>query len=261
MFCWRVLRCCLRWNHAIVLVVATVMNIEIWSDVVCPWCYIGKRQFERAVASFSHPDEITVTYRSFELDPGAPAERSGTHAEHLAGKYGMTITQAEQAGQQMTQRAAADGLEFRFDLIRGGNTFDAHRLLHLAKDHGLQPEMKERLMRATFTEGLPIADRPTLARLAAEVGLPAAQVQTVLDGDNYADAVRADEQQAARYGITGVPFFVADGKYAVSGAQPPEVLLQLLQRAYDETSQLTPVTATTGSNSEASCDGDSCAVS
>jgi predicted DsbA family dithiol-disulfide isomerase len=261
MFCWRVLRCCLRWNHAIVTVVATVMNIEIWSDVVCPWCYIGKRQFERAVASFSHPDEITVTYRSFELDPGAPAERSGTHAEHLAGKYGMTITQAEQAGQQMTQRAAADGLEFRFDLIRGGNTFDAHRLLHLAKDHGLQPEMKERLMRATFTEGLPIADRPTLARLAAEVGLPAAQVQTVLDGDNYADAVRADEQQAARYGITGVPFFVADGKYAVSGAQPPEVLLQLLQRAYDETSQLTPVTAMTGSNSEASCDGDSCAVS
>jgi predicted DsbA family dithiol-disulfide isomerase len=261
MFCWRVLRCCLRWNHAIVLVVATVMNIEIWSDVVCPWCYIGKRQFERAVASFSHPDEITVTYRSFELDPDAPAERSGTHAEHLAGKYGMTITQAEQAGQQMTQRAAADGLEFRFDLIRGGNTFDAHRLLHLAKDHGLQPEMKERLMRATFTEGLPIADRPTLARLAAEVGLPAAQVQTVLDGDTYADAVRADEQQAARYGITGVPFFVADGKYAVSGAQPPEVLLQLLQRAYDETSQLTPVTATTGSNSEASCDGDSCAVS
>ena len=149
------------------------MNIEIWSDVVCPWCYIGKRRFERAVASFSHPGEVTVNYRSFELDPSAPAERSGTHAERLAGKYGMTIAQAEQASQQMTQRAAADGLEFRFDLIRGGNTFDAHRLLHLAKDHGLQPEMKERLMRATFTEGLPIADKPTLARLAVEAGLPA----------------------------------------------------------------------------------------
>jgi predicted DsbA family dithiol-disulfide isomerase len=116
-------------------------------------------------------------------------------------------------------------------------------------------------MRATFTEGLPIADKPTLARLAAEAGLPAAQVQAVLDGDTYAEAVRADEQQAARYGITGVPFFVADGKYAVSGAQPPEVLLQLLQRAYDETSQLTPVAATAGGNSEASCDGDSCAAS
>jgi predicted DsbA family dithiol-disulfide isomerase len=152
------------------------------------------------------------------------------------------------------------GLEFRFDLIRGGNTFDAHQLLHLAKDHGLQPEVKERLLRATFTEGLPIADKPTLVRLATEAGLPAAQVEAVLGGDAYADAVRADEQQATRYGITGVPFFVADGKYAVSGAQPPEVLLQLLRRAYDETGQLTAVAATTDSNSEASCHGDSCAV-
>jgi|GEM_PF-48405 len=233
---WRVLGCRLRWNHAIITTVSTALNIEIWSDVVCPWCYIGKRRFERSVAFFSHPGEVTVTYRSFELDPGAPAERSGTHAGHLDGKYGMTIAQAEQASQQMTQHAAADGLEFRFDLIRGGNTFDAHRLLHLAKEHGLQPEMKERLLRATFTEGLSISDKPVLARLAVEAGLPAAQVQAVLDGDNYADAVRADEQQAARYGITGAPFFVADGKYAVSGAQPPEVLLQLLQRAYDETS-------------------------
>ena len=236
------------------------MNVEIWSDVVCPWCYIGKRRFERAVASFGHPGEVTVTYRSFELDPDAPAQRSGTQAEHLARKYGMTIAQAEQASQQMTERAAADGLDFRFDLIRGGNTFDAHRLLHLAKDHRLQPELKERLMRATFTEGLPVADKPTLARLAADVGLPAAQVQAVLDGDAYAGAVRADEQQAARYGITGVPFFVADGKYAVSGAQPPEVLLQLLRRAYDEASQLTPVAVPVGGNDEASCDGDSCGV-
>jgi predicted DsbA family dithiol-disulfide isomerase len=236
------------------------MNIEIWSDVVCPWCYIGKRRFERAVASFGHPDEVTVTYRSFELDPNAPAQRTGSQAEHLASKYGMTIAEAEQASQQMTQRAAADGLEFRFDLIRGGNTFDAHRLLHFAKDHGLQPEMKERLMRATFTEGLPIADKPTLVRLATDVGLPAAQVQAVLDGDAYSDAVRADEQQAARYGITGVPFFVADGKYAVSGAQPPETLLHLLQRAYDDANQLTPVAVTTDGNSEASCDGDSCEV-
>ena len=248
------------WNHGIVTVVATAMNVEIWSDVVCPWCYIGKRRFEQALDSFGHPGEVTVSYRSFELDPNAPAKRTGTHAEHLAGKYGMTVAQAEQANQQMTERAAADGLEFRFDIIRGGNTFDAHRLLHLAKDHGLQPEMKERLMRATFTEGLPIADRSTLVRLATEVGLPTAEVQAALDGDAYADAVRADEQQAARYGINGVPFFVADAKYAVNGAQPPEVLLQFLQRAYDDASQLTPVAATAGGNSEASCDGDSCAV-
>jgi predicted DsbA family dithiol-disulfide isomerase len=236
------------------------MNVEIWSDVVCPWCYIGKRRFERAVASFGHPGEVTVTYRSFELDPDAPAQRTGTHAEHLARKYGMTVAQAEQASQQMTQRAAADGLEFRFDRIQGGNTFDAHRLLHLAKDHGRQPEMKERLLHATFTEGLPIADKPTLVRLATQAGLPAALVQAVLDGDAYADAVRADEEQAARYGITGVPFFVADGKFAVSGAQPPEVLLQFLRRAYDEPSQPIPVAVTAGSSSEVSCDGDSCAA-
>jgi predicted DsbA family dithiol-disulfide isomerase len=238
------------------------MNVEIWSDVVCPWCYLGKRRFERALASFGHPDEVTVTYRSFELDPNAAAERTGTNAEHLAAKYGMTVAQAEQADRQMTERAAADGLEFRMDIIRGGNTFDAHRLLHLANDHGLQAEMKERLMRATFTEGLPIADRSTLVRLATEVGLPAAEVQAVLDGDGYADAVRADERQAARYGINGVPFFVADGKYAVNGAQPPEVLLQFLQRAYDEASKLTPVTAAADGNgsSQASCEGDSCAV-
>jgi predicted DsbA family dithiol-disulfide isomerase len=236
------------------------MNVEIWSDVVCPWCYIGKRRFESAVASFGHPDEVEVTYRSFELDPGAAAQRTGTHAEHLAHKYGMTIAQAEQANEQMTERAAADGLDFRFDLIRGGNTFDAHRLLHLASEHGLQPEMKERLMRATFTEGLPIADKPTLVRLATEVGLPAAEAQAVVDGDAYTDAVRADEEQAASYGITGVPFFVADGKYAVSGAQPPEALLQLLQRAYDDASQLTPVAAPADGNSAASCDGDSCAA-
>ena len=236
------------------------MDVEIWSDVVCPWCYIGKRRFERAVASFGHPGEVTVTYRSFELDANAPAQRTGTQAEHLARKYGMTIAQAEQANQQMTQRAAAEGLEFRFDLVRGGNTFDAHRLLHLAKEQGLQPEMKERLLRATFTEGLPIADAHTLIGLAAEIGLPGARAQAVLDGDAYADAVRADEQQAVRYGITGVPFFVADGRYAVSGAQPPDVLLQLLRRASEERSQLPPVSGTTSGDPEAGCDGDSCAA-
>jgi predicted DsbA family dithiol-disulfide isomerase len=245
-------------NLATAAEVVTAMNIEIWSDVVCPWCYIGKRRFEAALASFGHPDDVTVSYRSFELDPGAPAQRTGTHAEHLARKYGMTSAQAEQADLQMTQRAAAEGLEFRFDLVRGGNTFDAHRLLHLAKDHGLQQQMKERLMRATFTDGLPIADKDTLVRLAAEVGIPAAEARAVLDGDAYADAVRADEQQAARYGITGVPFFVADSKYAVSGAQPAEVFLEFLQRAYRESEPLEIVTS--DSASEDACDGDSCAV-
>jgi predicted DsbA family dithiol-disulfide isomerase len=234
------------------------MKVEIWSDVVCPWCYIGKRRFEAALASFGHADDVSVVYRSFELDPDAPAQRAGTHAEHLARKYGMTSAQAEQADVQMTQRAAAEGLDFRFDLMRGGNTFDAHRLLHLANDHGLQEQMKERLMRATFTDGLPIADKDTLVRLATEVGIPASEARAVLDSDAYADAVRADEQQAARYGITGVPFFVADSKYAVSGAQPAEVFAQFLQRACGDSEPLTLVTD--DSAAEGTCDGDSCAI-
>jgi predicted DsbA family dithiol-disulfide isomerase len=234
------------------------MEVEIWSDVVCPWCYIGMRRFERAAAAFGQAGDVTVTYRSFELDPDAPAQRTGSHAEHLARKYGMTTAQAEDSGRQMTQRGAAEGLEFRFDLMRGGNTFDAHRLLHLARDEGLQPQLKERLMRATFTEGLPISDRDCLAGLAAEVGIPAATAAAVLDGDGYAGAVRADEQQAARYGITGVPFFVADRSYAVSGAQPPEVLLQLLQQAQADSKPVTLVPG--GSAHEGTCEDGSCAI-
>jgi predicted DsbA family dithiol-disulfide isomerase len=186
------------------------------------------------------------------------AAQAGTHAEHLARKYGMTIEQAEESGRQMTKRAAAEGLEFRFDLMRGGSTFDAHRLLHLAREQGLQPQLKERLMRATFTEGIPVSDTGSLVRLAAEAGLPAARAAAVLDGDAYAGAVRADEQQATRYGITGVPFFVADGRLAVSGAQPPEVLLQLLQQAHADSK---PVTLITSDNAaEGACDDGSCAI-
>ncbi len=233
------------------------MRVEIWSDIVCPWCYIGKRRFERALASFDHAEDVTVTYRAFELDPAAPAERTGSHAEHLARKYGMSVEQAQELDRQMTERAAADGLDFQFDIMRGGNTFDAHRLLHLAGQSGVQAEMKERLMRATFTDGLPIADKETLVSLAADVGIGEDEARDSLAGDAYADAVRGDESQAARYGITGVPFYVADGKYAVSGAQPTEVFEQLLKRAYSESS---PLTLVNDSDGDDACEGDSCSV-
>jgi predicted DsbA family dithiol-disulfide isomerase len=158
---------------------------------------------------------------------------------------------------QMTEVAAADGLEFRFDLMRGGNTFDAHRLLHLARKHGRQLVLKEQLLRATFTDGLPIADKDVLVRIAGEAGLATDEAQAVLNSDAYSDAVRADEQQAAQYGITGVPFFVVDGKYGVSGAQPSDALLQVLERAYAES---TPLTLIANEGGAAHCDGDSCAV-
>ena len=210
------------------------MQVEIWSDVVCPWCYVGKRRFEQALAQFEHAGELAVTYRSFELDQNAPPSRTGNHDEHLARKYGMTVARARQLNEQMTQTAAAEGLEFRLDRIRGGNTFDAHRLLHLALERGKQPELKEGLLKATFTDGEPIADHEALARLAVEAGLDADEVREVLSSDRFGEAVRADEQQAVDFGITGVPFFVIDRKYGVSGAQPADVLLQVLNRAYDE---------------------------
>jgi predicted DsbA family dithiol-disulfide isomerase len=233
------------------------MQLEIWSDVVCPWCYVGKRRFEQALARFAHSDDVAITYRSFELDPGAPRERPGSHDEHLARKYGMTVERAHELNEQMTQTAAAEGLEFRLDRIRAGNTFDAHRLLHLALARGKQPELKERLLRATFTDGERIADAETLVRLAAEVGLDADEAREVLASDRYADAVRADEQQAAAYGITAVPFFVVDGKYGVSGAQPADLLLQVLERASEDNRAPTVVT---GSTDAAACDDESCAV-
>jgi predicted DsbA family dithiol-disulfide isomerase len=234
------------------------MQVEIWSDVVCPWCYIGKRRFEQALEAFPHADEVTVTYRSFELDPGAPSQRTGSHTEHLARKYGITVERADQMHAQMTEVGAGEGIDFRFDLIRGGNTFDAHRLLHLARDLDRQLVLKELLLRATFTAGQPIADKEVLVRIAGEAGIPIEEARTVLDSDKYADDVRADEQQAAQYGITGVPFFVVDGKYGVSGAQPSDVLVQVLERAYAESAPLTLITA--DDESAASCDGDSCAV-
>jgi predicted DsbA family dithiol-disulfide isomerase len=196
--------------------------VEIWSDIACPWCYVGKRRFEAALEGFDH--EVEVVWRSFELDPSAPASREESAAEHLAGKYGMPVEEARARQAQLASMAAADGLEFHFDRVQAANTFDAHRLTHLAAAHGKQDEMVERLQRAHFTDGELLSDPATLARLAEDVGAPA------LSGDEYADAVRDDERLAQEIGITAVPTFVVDRRVAVAGAQQPEVLRQLLER-------------------------------
>jgi predicted DsbA family dithiol-disulfide isomerase len=208
------------------------MDVEIWSDIACPWCYIGKRRFEAALAEFEHRDDVNVTWRSFELDPEAPPERVGDRAERLAQKYGMTIEQARAAEQQLTAVAAGDGLGFRFDIARSGTTFDAHRVVHLAETHGLQDAMKERLLRAYFIEGELMADHDTLARLAVEVGLDEQEVRELLAGDRYAEEVRDDEQTATELGISAVPTFVVDRKLGASGAQPPDALLELLREGW-----------------------------
>jgi predicted DsbA family dithiol-disulfide isomerase len=228
------------------------MDVEIWSDVACPWCYVGKRRFEAALERFEHRDEIRVTWRSFELDPSAPPEREGDRAARLAEKYGMTRAQAQAAEQQLTDVAAGDGLDFRFDIARSGSTFDAHRLIHLAAEHDLQDAMKERLLRAYFTDGELVGDHDTLVRLATEVGLPEVQARATVASERFADAVRDDELTAQRLGITAVPTFVVDRTLGASGAQPPEQLLDLLRRGWESR---TPVSVVTGGES---CGPDGC---
>jgi predicted DsbA family dithiol-disulfide isomerase len=236
------------------------MKVEIWSDVVCPWCYIGKRRFESALARFSHRDDVEVVWRSFELDPSAPERRAGDNAERLAAKYGMSRQQAVDSQDRLTQMAAQEGLAFHFDKTQSGNTFDAHRLLHLAAEGGVQDEVKERLFRAYFSEGEPIGEAETLVRLVAEVGLASADAEAVLASDRYAEEVRAEEHEATQLGINGVPFFVVDRRYGVSGAQPADVLLQVLDRAWADTHPTLLLTPAGVGASDATCTDESCAI-
>jgi predicted DsbA family dithiol-disulfide isomerase len=212
------------------------LRIDIWSDIACPWCYVGKRRLEQALTRFAHKDEVEIVWRAFELDPRAPRVRdpAQSYAERLAGKYGTTAPQAQGMIDRMVDTAAQDGLSLRFDHIRSGNTFDAHRLLHLAHERGKQDELKERFLRAYLTEGQAIGEPEVLRPLAREVGLDGAEVDAVLDGDRYSAEVRQDEAIARELQISGVPFFVMAGRLGVSGAQTADVLLGALDRAWSE---------------------------
>jgi predicted DsbA family dithiol-disulfide isomerase len=209
------------------------MNVEIWSDIACPWCYIGKRHFEAALAEFEHAGEVNVTWRSFELDRSAPAEVPGRSLEIIARKYGLSLEQAQAAEDRVTQAAANASLDYHLDSSRMGSTFDAHRLVHLAKEHGLQDAMKERMFRGRFVDGELMSDAETLVAAAVEIGLPAGEVRAALASDRFADDVRADEETARELGITGVPMFVVDRRFAASGAQPSEQLLGLLRHGWE----------------------------
>jgi predicted DsbA family dithiol-disulfide isomerase len=210
------------------------MQVDIWSDIACPWCYIGKRRFEQALERFEQRDDVRVTWRSFELDPEAPSERGGELAAHLAAKYGMSLQQARASQQQLTETAAAEGLDFRFDIARSGLTFDGHRIIHLAAEHDLADAMKERLLRAYFTEGELISDHDALVRMAVQVGVSEHEAREVLAGDRFADEVRADEALAQRLGISAVPTFVVNRRLAIAGANPPDQLLSLLRQGWEQ---------------------------
>jgi predicted DsbA family dithiol-disulfide isomerase len=205
------------------------VKIDVWSDVACPWCYVGKRRLETALAQPGAP-EVEIEYHSFELSPDTPVDFEGSEIDFLAHHKGMAPAQVEQMLGQMTELAATEGLEYHFDTLQHTKTLLAHELLHHAKAHGLQVEMKERLLRAYFTESKHVGHVEDLVELATEVGLDADESRTALTDHRYADDVAADIAQARALGINGVPFFVLDGKYGVSGAQSPETFSAVLER-------------------------------
>ncbi len=235
------------------------MKVEIWSDIVCPWCYIGKRRFESALTRFAQRDQVEVVWRSFELDPNAPQQVSGTLNEMLSQKYGVAPERAAAMNAQVTTVAAREGLDYQLDQAHPGNTFDAHQLIHLAAQHNQQAAAKERLMRAYFTEGASIGDPETLVALGVEIGIPADTTRTMLANQTYANDVRADERRATQLGIRGVPFFVIDEQFGVSGAQEVDVLLGALEQGWAAAHPLTLVGNATAADDQSCIDG-SCAV-
>jgi len=233
------------------------MTVEIWSDIVCPWCYIGKRRFESALARFAHREQVAIIWRSFELDPRAPQRTLGSLTDMLARKIGVSSAQAATMNAQVSALAAKEGLDYRLDRAQHGNTFDAHRLIHLAAAHQRQGAAKERLLRAYFCDGLPISDHETLVAIGVELGIAADEVRAMLTSAAYADAVRADERRATALGISGVPFFVIDAQYGVSGAQAPEVFLDTLEQVWAKSHPLTNISTTAEAGS---CDDGSCVL-
>jgi predicted DsbA family dithiol-disulfide isomerase len=214
--------------------VASHMKIEIWADVACPWCYVGKRRFERALTQFGGRDDVEVIWRSYELDPRAPRTQALSGPEVLARKYRVSVAQANAMNERLKAEGLKDGLDLHPERIRMVNTFDAHRLIHHAGGVGKRAEMVERLFRAYHTEGETLSDADTLLKLGTEVGLDAASTRAVIDGDAYSREVRDDEERAGAFGISGVPFFAVDEKYGISGAQPPEHILAALTQAMND---------------------------
>lgn len=233
------------------------MRIDIWSDYACPFCYIGKRRLEHALSQFPDRDKVEVVFRSFQLDPNARTDETRDIHEILAAKYGMTRDKAKATNAQLAEQAQGVGLEFNFDTVQSTNTFDGHRLSHFAATKGKAPQMTERLLRAYFTDSLNLGDRKVLAELAAEVGLDQAEVTAVLESDAYRDQVNADIDAARLLNITGVPFFVFNNKYAVSGAQPGPVFTEVLDTVWAE-EQNTPVLQVVGKPQSKAADADGC---
>ncbi|MGW5239523.1 DsbA family oxidoreductase [Monashia sp. NPDC004114] len=237
------------------------MKVEIWSDIACPWCYIGKRRFESALAQFAHRDDVEVHWRSYQLDPTLPDHHDGTELDYLVDRKGMSRGQVRQMFDQVTAIAADEGLAYDFDSVVVANSFPGHELLHLAKAHALGDAVKEALLSAHFEHGEDIGDREVLVRIGTEAGLDPEEIVHALSEHSYRGAVVADIQAAQQIGIRGVPFFVLDDTYGISGAQPAELFGQALDQVWRETHPLVMLDASAGSAAgDAACGPDGCAI-
>lgn len=210
------------------------MRIEVWSDVVCPFCYVGKRELASALGDFEYADQVEVVWKAFELDAAAPAEGADA-TEHLMTKYGISAEQVAAQNDQLAARAQEVGLQFNWQASKSANTLDAHRLIKLAETAGLADEATDKVMSAFFTDGELVSDHQVLTRIGSEIGLDEARVREMLAGVEFTEQVRADQQEAAGYGISGVPFFLFDGQWAVTGAQSAELFGQALEQVWQET--------------------------
>lgn len=236
------------------------MKIEIWSDVVCPFCYIGKRKLEKALEKFPHKNQVEIEWKSFQLNPEQKTDPSISTLEHLAKSKGWSMSQTREITANVVNMAAAEGLEFDFEKAVVANTKNAHRLIHFAKKSGKGNEMKERLLKAYFTEGRNVDDSETLISLGQEVGLSESEIKAMLESNQYEDAVNQDIYESRLIGVRGVPFFVLDRKFGISGAQPGEVFDQTLEKAWNEFAKNNPVLDMVGNQDGESCDldGENC---
>lgn len=236
--------------------VANSMKIEIWSDVACPWCYIGKRRFETALAQFPHRDSVDVEWKSYQLDPSVPEHYDGTELDYLSKRKGMAPEQVKQMFAHVTETAKGEGLDYHFDKVVVANSFTAHRLIHLAASHGRQDAAKEQLLSDHFEHGKDIGNKEYLTELGASLELPADEVAELFTTDKFTEDVNMDINEARAIGVTGVPFFVIDRKYGISGAQPAELFSEALNQAWQEANPLIPV----GASDAEACGPDGCSI-
>ena len=234
------------------------MKIELWSDFACPFCYIGKKRFEQALEKFPHKDQVEIILKAYQLNPNAPKVMTKGPAESFAKGHGMTVEQAKQRFEMFVEQAKTVGLTYNYDAIQMTNSFDAHRLAKWANQFGKEYEVTDRIMKAYFTDGLNIADSDTLGALAAEVGLDKTVALKVLKGKDYADQVQAEMTEAREVGVQGVPFFVLNRKYGISGAQPVEYFSQVLETLWEE--EKPQFKTVEGSKKGSYCDDETCEV-